>query len=708
MQLEAMGQHERPTSLKSLPRVIVVGNLTIDDVVLPDGTTKMASVGGNSLYTALGVRLWQPHVGIVTRCGEDFPHDLPAMLHALGIAAEGVVNIPGPTVRNWVVYENNGQRSWIYRTPSERSREVAVQEQDIPETWLEVEPAPVVHVTAMPIDAAEAVIDKVRRVSPQARITLDTHEDYVVAYRSRLRALASKVYAFLPSRAELSDLVGYDEPLRALVDLSSLPTPVIVVKMGADGVLVWDKASGSLHEVGIASGQVVDETGAGDAFCGGFAAGLSLGFNAVEAAQRGTISASYAVAGFSSMYLTEVDPAVVQVRIKTDAPIVRELSLPEELVKVEIPGADRGISSGADIMRQEIAMIPRLLLEQQEMLAQPLSVLARRLCDANIEHVYLVGCGDSAFAGAATALAFQKHAGVQAEGVHALEMARYRVRYLPQNSVVVCISFSGKVGRTIEAAKQARRFGHRALVLTGNPDSPLAQEATDIMQLSVPTLGYSPGTSTYLAIVSALFQLAVIWGQLRGVDVTQAQKLLRDVAELAEQTLEAGNEVAQKVAEHVAKNDWITFLGAGPNLATARFGAAKLFEGPGKLGVATNIEEWAHEEYFVSGKETPVFLIAPNGASFDRATEILSELNFIGAYPVFISDTKPQNMKGVFIPLAAGLPEEFSPLLAALPLSQFAYYFTVASGHERFEFPSPEVAKEHYETIHRATEGEPA
>jgi fructoselysine-6-P-deglycase FrlB-like protein len=359
-------------------------------------------------------------------------------------------------------------------------------------------------------------------------------------------------------------------------------------------------------------------------------------------------------------------------------------------------------------MRQEIAMIPRLLEEQQELLARPLDLLARGLHDANIEHLYLVGCGDSAFAGAATALAFQKHAGIRAEGVHALEMARYRVRYLPPRSAVVCISFSGKVGRTIEAAKQVRRFGHRVLVLTGKPDSPLAQEATDLIQLSVPTLGYSPGTSTYLAIVSALLQLAVVWGKMRGVEITQAEKLLRDVPVLAEQTLETGNEAAQRVADHVARNDWITFLGAGPNLATARFGAAKLFEGPGKLGVATNIEEWAHEEYFVSGEGTPIFLIAPGGASFDRAGEILFELNFIGAYAVFISDTKPQDMKGIYIPLAPGLPEEFSPLLAALPLSQFAFHLTRASGHERFEFRSPEVAKEHYETIHRATEGKPA
>src|SRR5262245_56671090 len=85
------------------PRLIVVGNLTIDDVVLPDGTTQMSSVGGNSLYTALGARLWLPSIGLVTRRGEDFPRDLTAMLHSLGIATEGVVDIPGPTVRNWVV-----------------------------------------------------------------------------------------------------------------------------------------------------------------------------------------------------------------------------------------------------------------------------------------------------------------------------------------------------------------------------------------------------------------------------------------------------------------------------------------------------------------------------------------------------------------------------------------------------------------------------
>ncbi|MGB8346348.1 MAG: PfkB family carbohydrate kinase [Ktedonobacteraceae bacterium] len=690
----------------SHPRVVIVGNLTIDDVVLPDGTTHMASAGGNSLYAALGARLWQPDVGIVTRRGEDFPHDLSAALHALGVATDGIVDIAGPTVRNWVIYEANGERHWLYRTPRQRSREVAVQPGDLPRAWLEADPPPVVHITAMPIVAAEAIVETVRLLAPRAVITLDTHEDYVRDYRQRLRALAARVDAFLPSRSEVADLVGYDEPRRALGDLASLPTPLIVIKMGADGALLWDKARQALHEVGVAPGPVVDVTGAGDAFCGGFAATLALGCDALDAARRGALSAACAVAGFSSLRLAQVDPAEVQESILRAPPPIHALSMPSEQVQMAVPGADRGISSAIDMMRQEIAMIPGLLAAQLETLHEPLVALARQLESAGIEHLYFTGCGDSAFAGAAATLAFQKYAGIHAESVHALDMARYRVRFLPARSAVMGISFSGKVGRTIEAAMQARRFGLRVLALTGNADSPLAQEASDIIQLSVPTLGYSPGTSTYLAMLAALLELAVVWGELRD-GTTWARSLLWNMPDLARQTLTNVDEPTRLLAERFAPRPWITFLGAGPNLATARFGAAKLFEGPQKLGVATNIEEWAHEQYFVSGPDTPALLIAPSGASFDRACEILSELRFIGADIAFISDARPPLEPRAFFPLAES-PEAFSPLLAALPLNLFAFYLSRASGQERFAFSNPEAAREHYETIHRVTRGEPA
>ena len=681
---------------------MVVGNLTIDDVVLPDGTTRMASVGGNSLYAALGARPWQRSIGLVTRRGDDFPGDLTVELDALGIASAGIVAVPGPTVRNWVVYEANGDRHWIYRTPRERSLEVAVQAGDLPGSWLSGQPAPVFHVAGMPIGAAEAVVEAVRRNAPTALITLDTHEDFVAGYRARLRALAARVDALLPSRSELADLVGYDDPLRALNDLIGLPTPIVVVKLGAEGVLVWDRGRGVLDAVAAPDGEVVDVTGAGDAFCGGFAAGLSLGDAPVRAAQRGVVSAAYAVASFGSLGLSNIPPKEVEARLEARPP-ARTLPAPSLARIDEVPGADRGIASPTNIMREEIAMIPQLIETQLEALAVPVRELATVLHRARITSLFLTGCGDSMFAGAASALAFRRLGGIQVEALQALELARYRIRYLPPASAVVCISFSGKVGRTIEAAIQARRFGHRVVAITGDIDSPLAHEATDVLPLSVPTLGYSPGTSTYLALLLGLLQLAAVWKGGTGKDA-----LLGHAPELARKTLELAGGPVEELAYRVSKQAHIAFLGAGPNLASAAFGAAKLFEGPQMLATVTNLEEWAHGEYFVTGSHDPVIVVAPSGASFDRAAEILSELEFIKADSALVSDAAPTVRPGTLIPIAPGLPEEFSPILAALPLTLMAYHLTMARGQVTFEFPSREAAREHYETIHRTTVAEPA
>ena len=92
--------------------------------------------------------------------------------------------------------------------------------------------------------------------------------------------------------------------------------------------------------------------------------------------------------------------------------------------------------------------------------------------------------------------------------VHALDLARYDVRYLPPASAVLAISYSGKVGRTIEAAAQAAAFGVPVIALTGQADGPLAAAADRILPIDVPTLGFSPGTSTYIGMLCTLIELA--------------------------------------------------------------------------------------------------------------------------------------------------------------------------------------------------------
>src|SRR5437899_33124 len=95
--------------------VIIVGNLTIDDVIQPDGTSQMGTLGGNSVHACAAALAWAADTRIVARCGTDFPAQVLGRLRDAGADISGIRRIDGPTVRNWVIYETDGRRNWVYR-----------------------------------------------------------------------------------------------------------------------------------------------------------------------------------------------------------------------------------------------------------------------------------------------------------------------------------------------------------------------------------------------------------------------------------------------------------------------------------------------------------------------------------------------------------------------------------------------------------------
>lgn len=659
--------------------VIIVGNLTIDDVIQPDGSSQMGTLGGNTVHAAAAALTWTGEVGVVARCGTDFPAAALARLREAGADTAGLRPIDGPTVRNWVIYEADGTRTWVYRTPRGRSAEVAPQPSDVPSAWLERTPAPVVHVAAMPLPAATALVRSVRERAPRAVITLDTHEDWPRG--GEVLEVARLVDVFIPSREELSTLFGYEDPERGAAELVSGGVTCVVVKVGGDGALVA-RAGEAPVRVPAAPVTVVDPTGAGDSFCGGFAAGLALGEDPVAAARRGCATAAAAIGAAGSL------------RLLDRGPIARDLL------------AGTRDDYGIETMDREIATIPDVIAAQFADPGGHVRELAGWLAGRGIEHLYLTGCGDSAFAGLAATLAFRRHSRLRVHPVHALDFARYDVRYLPPASAVLAISYSGKVGRTVEAARQAAAFGVPVIALTGQADGELAGAAGRILPVDVPTLGFSPGTSTYIAMLCTLIELARQTSRSPVAD-DAFRDACEQLAGLAAKTLDWCQDTAADLAARMASGRFVTFLGAGPNEATARFGAAKLFEASQQIALATNVEEWAHEEYFITRPGDPVVVVAPAGAARDRAWEILSELEFIRADATVVSDVEPPGQAG-FLRLAAGAPEELSPVLAALPLAQLGFHLARQAGKRSYNFPSEQARDEHYATIHRATLGEPA
>jgi len=684
--------------------VIVVGNLTVDDVVHPNGETTMASPGGNTIYAATGAVIWGLSVGVVARVGADFPVAALDRLRDAGLDTGGLRPIEGPTVRNWVIYEHDGRRSWVYRTPPERRLEVAPSPEDIPTGWVgqKQDRAPVVHVAAMPLEAAAGIVGHLRAEGRRAVVTLDTHEAWP-AGREDVLALARRIDVFVPSHGELAAMLGYDDPERACRELQAEGVPAVVVKCGEKGVVV-STPGGPPVRIAAPDVAVLDATGAGDTFCGGLAAGLAVGESLVVAAQRGAATAGAALGASGSLRLLRRAGVAERLRSRyAQGKLPRTTPLPK-------PGEE----DDSDVMQREITTIPAVIRDRLELAGQAATTV-ERLRESRIRHVVLVGCGDSSFACQAAALALNRHSGLQVRWEHALDFARYGVRYHPSGTAVIVVSFSGKTGRTIEAAHQARAFGHLVIALTGAPDSPIAKVADCVLPAEIPTFGFSPGTSTYTAMLVTLLTLAAeLGGVAAGADGPAGPDAVRRYAadlqrlpRLAEETLRLSEGPAYAAAERLAAARMITFLGAGPNEASAKFGAAKLFEGAQQIALATNVEEWAHEQYFITRPSEPVVLVVPNGASSDRAAEILSELNYIEALPVFVSDQAPP-LPALLVPLAAGIGEELSPVLASIPLSQIGLHLMRLNGKRSYNFPDDEARREHYDTIHRVTIGDPA
>ena len=115
--------------------------------------------------------------------------------------------------------------------------------------------------------------------------------------RDALAEVLPLVDAILPGAPqEIAQLIGIEDPEQAARYFHDRGVKIAVVKMGTKGCLVSDGATVQripAHR----SPFVVDSTGAGDAFDGGFLAGICMGYDAMSAAGIGAAVAGLKVRG---------------------------------------------------------------------------------------------------------------------------------------------------------------------------------------------------------------------------------------------------------------------------------------------------------------------------------------------------------------------------------------------------------------------------
>jgi ribokinase len=152
-----------------------------------------------------------------------------------------------------------------------------------------VRPAVVLSTLEPPDDALDALFTASK--ASGATVILNATPEAIGA-----RPFLERIDGLVVNETEAEDLLGYpvaaDNGEAAARALSALGPRIVVVTLGAAGTAIAH--DGETETIPAPQVQVVDTTGAGDAFCGAFAAALAHGADPVTAARSGVVAGSLA------------------------------------------------------------------------------------------------------------------------------------------------------------------------------------------------------------------------------------------------------------------------------------------------------------------------------------------------------------------------------------------------------------------------------
>ncbi|MBN2055470.1 sugar kinase [bacterium] len=272
--------------------LLVVGSVAYDSI-----KTETMSVdevlGGSAVYFSLAASTLTD-VKLVAVVGEDFKTSDIQLLRSRSIGVEGLTIEPGETFR-WV-----GEYTPDFNQAITHATRLNVFERFNPVLPPSYTNSDYVFLANIDPDLQHQVVSQIEN----PRLTAcDTMNFWIDGKRESLERTIRGVDMLFINDAELRSLTRTDNLLRAADLVLSWGLTAVVVKQGSHGATLV-RGDRVFHTPAFPLRDVVDTTGAGDSFAGGFMATLArldrIDFDAMKQALAiGTIVASYNVQCFS-------------------------------------------------------------------------------------------------------------------------------------------------------------------------------------------------------------------------------------------------------------------------------------------------------------------------------------------------------------------------------------------------------------------------
>ena len=271
--------------------IAVVGSIGLDTIRTPAGRVEDV-LGGSAAYFSLAALHFLP-VSLVAVVGRDFPADARALLEHPELDLSGLEVADGRTFRWEGVYSADMNSRETLRT------ELNVFEQFKPKLPERTRALKNVFLANIDPTLQQDVLGQLKQ--PQL-VLADTMNYWIHSKRDELLKILRQVRMLIINEEEAREITGEALTHKAARAILSLGPETVVVKQGEHGAFL--QSSGEYFSCpAVPIETVVDPTGAGDSFAGGFVGALArMGRvndrNLRRAVVYGAVLASFTVEGF--------------------------------------------------------------------------------------------------------------------------------------------------------------------------------------------------------------------------------------------------------------------------------------------------------------------------------------------------------------------------------------------------------------------------
>jgi len=309
-----------------------------------------------------------------------------------------------------------------------------------------------------------------------------------------------------------------------------------------------------------------------------------------------------------------------------------------------------------------------------------------------IERIQILACGTSRHAGMVGAYLLEQFAGIPTTVFYASEF-RYAPPPLVPNTLTIGVTQSGETADTLAAmAMEAQRrkahkdpaFASRQLGLTNRPDSSLARQVSNVLDIGAGLEVGVAATKTFLGQLFSFYGLALKFASRRESrsvsEITELKNELREVPKQLRTLVQKHDELSETLAHRFAETQDVIFLGRGINYPIALEGALKLKEISYIHAEGYPAGEMKHGPIALLDPRVPVISIAIPGLVFDKVLSNAQEAKARDAQLIGIAPKGPDTeLFDALLPLPE-VSEWVSPIFSVVPMQLLSYHIAAHRG----------------------------